>query len=79
VPRRERPRDGTEAATLEMKPHDFRHCPRMEKFTDDDLFRVIKEGGEAGGTTGCGTKATMSGSAPGVSTLRTRRHLRATR
>lgn len=41
--------DGSEAATLKTKPRDFRECPRMQKFADDELFRVIKEGGEAGG------------------------------
>lgn len=41
--------DGAEAATLKTKPRDFRDCPRMKNFTDAELFRVIKDGGEAGG------------------------------
>lgn len=39
--------DGREAATLTTKPRDFRDCARMKKFTDAELFGVIKDGGEA--------------------------------
>ena len=39
--------DGREAATLKTKPRDFKDCARMRKFTDPELFRVIKDGGEA--------------------------------
>ena len=41
--------DGREAATLTTKPRDFRDCARMKKFTDGELFRVTRDGGEAGG------------------------------
>jgi mono/diheme cytochrome c family protein len=39
--------DGKEAATLATKPKDLSECPRMAGFTDDQLFRIIKEGGPA--------------------------------
>ena len=39
--------DGREAATLKTKPRDFKDCARMRKFADAELFRVIKDGGEA--------------------------------
>lgn len=39
--------DGREAATLKTKPRDFKDCARMAKFADAELFRVIKDGGEA--------------------------------
>lgn len=39
--------DGKEAATLKTKPQDLSDCARMVKFTDDELFRAIKEGGPA--------------------------------
>ena len=39
--------DGREAATLATKPQDLTDCERMKKFGDDELFRAIKEGGEA--------------------------------
>jgi mono/diheme cytochrome c family protein len=41
--------DGKEAATLATKPKDLTDCARMSGFKDDQLFRVIKEGGLAGG------------------------------
>ena len=41
--------DGKEAATLETKPKDLTDCARMAKFSDDELFRIAKEGGKAAG------------------------------
>ena len=41
--------DGKEAATLETKPKDLTDCARMAKFTDEQLFRIAKQGGEAEG------------------------------
>ena len=41
--------DGKEAATLETKPKDLTDCARMAKFSDDELFRIAKDGGEAAG------------------------------
>ena len=41
--------DGKEAATLATKPKDLSDCQRMSGFTDDQLFKVIKQGGAAGG------------------------------
>lgn len=41
--------DGKEAATLATKPKDLTDCARMSGFTTDQLFRIIKEGGPAGG------------------------------
>ena len=39
--------DGKEAATLATKPKDLTECPRMTKFTDDQLFKIVKQGGAA--------------------------------
>jgi mono/diheme cytochrome c family protein len=41
--------DGKEAATLATKPKDLTDCARMSAFTEDQLFRIIKDGGPAGG------------------------------
>lgn len=41
--------DGKDAATLKTKPGDFANCPRMAKFSDEQLFKIIKDGGPAGG------------------------------
>lgn len=41
--------DGKEAATLKTKPKDLTDCARMAEFSDDELFRIAKEGGEAAG------------------------------
>jgi len=41
--------DGKDAATLKTKPGDFAGCSRMAKFSDDQLFKIIKGGGQAGG------------------------------
>lgn len=39
--------DGPGVAKLEKKPGSFTDCARMGKFTDDTLFKIIKEGGPA--------------------------------
>lgn len=39
--------DGPAAATLKTRPGDFTDCSRMAKFSDDTLFNVIKNGGQA--------------------------------
>lgn len=41
--------NGPSAATLKTKPRDFTDCARMKGMTDDTLFKVVKEGGAAGG------------------------------
>lgn len=41
--------DGKDAATLKTRPGDFTDCSRMAKFTDDQLFKIVKAGGQAGG------------------------------
>ena len=41
--------DGKDAATLKTKPGDFTDCSRMAKFSDDQLFTIVKTGGQAGG------------------------------
>lgn len=41
--------DGKEAATLATKPKDLADCARMSAFSDEQLLRVIKDGGPAGG------------------------------
>jgi mono/diheme cytochrome c family protein len=41
--------DGKESATLATKPKDLTDCQRLSKSTDEQLFKVIKEGGPAGG------------------------------
>ena len=41
--------DGKEAATLATKPKDLTDCKRMSGFTAEQLFKIIKEGGSAGG------------------------------
>lgn len=41
--------DGKEAATLSVKPKDLTDCPRMSAFTEDQLVRIVKGGGTAGG------------------------------
>ena len=40
--------DGKEAATLATKPKDLTDCARMSGFTEDQLFRIVKDGGTAG-------------------------------
>jgi cytochrome c oxidase cbb3-type subunit 3 len=40
--------DGPQADALGTKPRDFTDCTRMKGISDDTLFTVIKEGGEAG-------------------------------
>lgn len=44
--------DGPGAATLQTKPRDFTDCARMQKLSDDQMFKVIKEGGKANGLSG---------------------------
>lgn len=39
--------DGPSVAKLEKKPHDLTDCATMGKLSDDDMFKVIKEGGPA--------------------------------
>jgi len=39
--------DGPGAAMLNPKPRDFADCQNMQKRSDDELFKVISEGGEA--------------------------------
>lgn len=39
--------DGPGAAMLNPKPRDFADCANMQKRSDDELFKVISEGGEA--------------------------------
>ena len=39
--------DGPGAAMLNPKPRDFADCANMQKRTDEELFKVISEGGEA--------------------------------
>lgn len=39
--------DGPAAVALNPKPRNFKDCKYMETRTDDDLFNVIKEGGQA--------------------------------
>ena len=39
--------DGPGVAKLKKKPGDLTDCARMAKFTDDALFKAIKEGGPA--------------------------------
>ena len=39
--------DGAQADALTTKPLDFTDCARMQKESDDTLFTVVKEGGEA--------------------------------
>ena len=39
--------NGPEAGTLSTKPRDFTDCARMKTYTDDTLFKAIKEGGPA--------------------------------
>jgi high-affinity iron transporter len=41
--------DGKDAATLKTKPGDFTDCSRMAKFSDDQLFNIVKNGGQAAG------------------------------
>jgi mono/diheme cytochrome c family protein len=41
--------NGSGAATLTTKPRDFTDCARMAKESDDMLFKVIKNGGQANG------------------------------
>ena len=44
--------NGSGAATLTTKPRDFTDCARMAKESDDTLFKVIKNGGQANGFSG---------------------------
>jgi len=39
--------DGKEAATLATRPKDLTDCDRMAQFTDEKLFRVVRNGGKA--------------------------------
>jgi mono/diheme cytochrome c family protein len=39
--------DGPGAAMLNPKPRDFADCANMQKRSDDELFKVISEGGES--------------------------------
>jgi cytochrome c oxidase cbb3-type subunit III len=39
--------DGPGAATLATKPRDFTDCERMATYSDEQLFKAIKNGGEA--------------------------------
>ena len=39
--------DGPGAAMLNPKPRDFADCTNMQKRSDDELLKVISEGGEA--------------------------------
>lgn len=39
--------DGKEAATLATKPKDLTECARLAKFTDEQLRKIVKEGGES--------------------------------
>jgi len=39
--------DGPGAAMLNPKPRDFADCANMKKRSDDELFKVISEGGES--------------------------------
>lgn len=41
--------DGPGAAMLNPKPRAFSDCKEMEKHSDDEMFKVISEGGEAAG------------------------------
>jgi len=41
--------NGSGAATFATKPRDFTDCARMAKESDDTLFKVIKNGGQANG------------------------------
>ncbi len=41
--------DGKGAMTLKTKPGDFTDCSRMAKFSDEELFKIVKSGGLAGG------------------------------
>ena len=41
--------DGSKAADLKTKPANYTDCPAMSKFTDDYLFKVIKNGGKSVG------------------------------
>jgi mono/diheme cytochrome c family protein len=39
--------DGPKAAKLSVKVGDLTDCAKMAKFSDDDLFKIVKEGGPA--------------------------------
>jgi len=41
--------NGSGAATLATKPHDFTDCAATQKLSDATLFNVIKNGGKANG------------------------------
>jgi mono/diheme cytochrome c family protein len=41
--------NGPAAATLNPKPRDYTDCKTMAGKSDDELFKVISEGGEASG------------------------------
>jgi mono/diheme cytochrome c family protein len=41
--------DGPGAAMLNPKPRDFADCANMQKRSDDELFKVISQGGESVG------------------------------
>jgi len=42
--------DGAEIDTLNRRPRSFEDCPAMKNFSDEVLFRAIKYGGAAVGT-----------------------------
>ena len=41
--------DGPAAATLETKPGDLTDCTKMHEVSDDQIFEIIKEGGQVAG------------------------------
>ncbi len=41
--------EGPAAATLETKPGDLTDCAKMHEVTDDQVFEIIKEGGQVAG------------------------------
>jgi mono/diheme cytochrome c family protein len=41
--------DGPGAAMLNPKPRDYTDCKTMQKKSDEEIFKVISEGGEAAG------------------------------
>ncbi len=41
--------DGPGAAMLNPKPRAFSDCDEMKKHSDDEMFKVISEGGDAAG------------------------------
>lgn len=41
--------DGPGAAMLNPKPREFTDCANMQKHSDDEMFKVITEGGDSAG------------------------------